>query len=130
MKELGSQVPKLLDRAHIVFEDVFGEEETLLYGKYRNWMKINKFVRDRVENSPGQHYVAKEQFRLYDYQGIKIGKQQWRELVPNSKVTMSIIMKLPGHNTCGRCFKVEHGIKPGTRITWYIIMFEFLLIIS
>ncbi|CRG85878.1 hypothetical protein PISL3812_02882 [Talaromyces islandicus] len=84
----GSEVPKLLVGADIVFEDVF------LDGR-------------------GKQYVATGLFRLYDYKGSPLTKERWQELVPNSKVSMSVIIQLSEHNICGRCFKYEDTQEPG-----------------
>ncbi|KAK6363515.1 hypothetical protein TWF730_000947 [Orbilia blumenaviensis] len=108
--DYGSKVPKLLSGADIVLEDVLGQEMRLPYRKYRHWEKFNNFLKIRFKDRPGQRYVDSGQFLLYDYQNSKLLSRRWHELVPNSKVVMSIIIdRLFDRNSCPRCFKVDYG---------------------
>lgn len=123
-----SQAPRLLIGAHIILEDVLGEEIRLPYRKYRHWGNFIVFLQDRFKNNgSARSYVGSGQFRLYDYQGYKVQPQRWHELVPNSKATMSIIIgKLFDRNACPRCFKVENDTIR-TSIRWYAVMSKSLL---
>jgi hypothetical protein len=113
LKQCGSQVPKLLVGADIVFEDVFGEEVRLPYRKYRHWDNFNNFLLNKFLTSQAEQYVATGKFQLYDYQGSSLVKERWQKLIPNSKVNMSVIIQRSELNICGRCFKQEDTPKSG-----------------
>jgi hypothetical protein len=117
LQQCSSEVPKLLVGASIVFEDVFGGEIRLSYRKYRHWDIFNNFLLQRFPDGRGKQYVATGLFRLYDYQGSLLTKNQWQNLVPNSKVSMSVIIQLSEHNICGRCFQYEDTQESGI-VTW------------